>query len=232
MENELSEPAVVSWSGGKDSVLALHRVLAERTHKIESLITTVTSGYDRISMHGVRVELLQEQARSIGLPLKLCFIPPGATNAEYEEAMIRCLVPFAANGVKQVICGDLFLSDIREYREKLFARVGMEGAYPLWLEHTGVLAREFIMLGYKAALCCVDPRAVPDSFAGRDYDDSLLADLGDECDPCGENGEFHSFVYDGPIFGFPVGIEKGESVTRDGFRFTDLAPSASPRTPM
>jgi len=136
--------------------------------------------------------------------------------------MIRCLVQFAAKGIKHVICGDLFLAEIREYRERLFKRVAMHGVYPLWMEDTRALAEEFITAGYKATLCCVDPRALPDALAGRDYDDILLADRPESCDPGGENGEFHSFVYDGPLFGAPVKMSKGESVTRDGFRFTDL----------
>jgi len=218
-------PAVVSWSGGKDSVLALHRVLAEREFKIEALITTVTEGFDRISMHGVRVELLREQARSLGFPLEISRIPQKASNVQYEEAMLRSLTPFAAKGIKDVICGDLYLADIREYREKLFARIGMRGVYPLWLEDTRFLAAEFIITGYRAALCCVDPKAVPEELSGREYDDALLAELPGGCDPCGENGEFHSFVYDGPIFAFPVKINRGECVTRDGFRFADLVPA-------
>lgn len=218
-------PAVMSWSGGKDSMLALHRILDAGTHRIDSLLTTVTSGYDRISMHGVRVGLLEEQARALGVPLKICLIPINAGNGQYEDAMIRALVPFAARGIKHVICGDLFLQEIREYRERLFQRVGMQGVYPLWLEDTRALADEFINAGYKATLCCIDPRVVPDSLAGRDYDDALLADLPERCDPCGENGEFHSFVYDGPLFSAPVKLARGESVTRDGFKFTDLVAS-------
>ena len=210
-------------------MLALHRILDAGAYKVESLLTTVTSGYDRISMHGVRVALLEEQAEALGLPLKLCLIPKNASNGQYEDAMIRALVEFAGKGIKHVVCGDLFLEDIRAYRERLFARVGMKGVYPLWLEDTRVLADEFITAGYKALLCCVDPRVVPGSLAGRDYDDALLADLPAQCDPCGENGEFHSFVYDGPLFRAPVQIAKGESVTRDGFIFTDLlaVPSAA-----
>ena len=219
------KPAVVSWSGGKDGMLALHRVLAEREFKVEALITTVTEGFDRISMHGVRVDLLREQARSLGLPLEISRIPQKASNVEYEDAMLRSLAVFAGTGIKDVICGDLYLTDIREYREKLFARIGMRGVYPLWLQDTRLLAAEFINSGYRAALCCVDPKAVPDELSGREYDDTLLAELPCGCDPCGENGEFHSFVYDGPIFTFPVKIARGECVTRDGFRFADLIPA-------
>jgi uncharacterized protein (TIGR00290 family) len=218
-------PAVMLWSGGKDSMLALHRVLSEGGYKIESLVTTVTSGYNRISMHGVRLENLHAQAESLGLPLTIARISPGSSNGQYEDAMILCLVQFAAKGIKHVICGDLFLADIREYRERLFKRVGMQGVYPLWQHDTRKLADEFIGTGYKAALCCVNPRVVPDTIAGRDFDDALLAELPESCDPCGENGEFHSFVYDGPLFKTPVKIVRGQTVVRDGFAFTDLIPA-------
>lgn len=218
-------PAVVSWSGGKDSMLALHRVLADNAYKVEALITTVTEGYDRISMHGVRIGLLEEQAAALGIPLELARIPQKASNEQYEAVMQAALAPFAASGTKDVICGDLYLADIREYRERLFAKIGMRGVYPLWLEDTRKLADEFITAGYKAILCCVDPKAIAESFGGREYDDALLADLPRGCDPCGENGEFHSFVYDGPLFTSPVKLTLGECVTRDGFCFTDLLPA-------
>ncbi len=218
-------PVVVSWSGGKDSMLALHRVLSDSAYRVDSLLTTITDGFDRISMHGVRTDLLRAQAASLGVRLAVARIPQKATNDEYEEAMIAALAEFSAKGVKHVVCGDLFLSDIREYREKLFARVGMQGLYPLWLEDTRALADEFISAGYRAALCCVDPRVIPARLSGRDYDDALLADLPESCDPCGENGEFHSFVYDGPLFTRPVEMTKGEQVTREGFCFTDLVPA-------
>jgi uncharacterized protein (TIGR00290 family) len=217
--------AVVSWSGGKDSMLALHRVMSSREYKAEALITTVTDGYDRISMHGVRTSLLEEQAASLGIPLEIARIPQKANNEQYEASMLEALAPFAARGIKDVICGDLYLADIREYREKLFARIGMHGVYPLWLEDTRKLAEEFITLGYRASICCVDPKAVPDTLSGREFDDTLLADLPEGCDPCGENGEFHSFVYDGPLFKSPVKLSLGECVTRDGFCFTDLIPA-------
>lgn len=218
-------PAVMLWSGGKDSMLALHRVLSEGNYKIESLVTTVTTRYDRVSMHGVRLDVLAAQADALGLPLALARISPGSSNGQYEDSMIRCLVQFAAKGIKHVVCGDLFLADIREYRERLFNRVGMQGVYPLWHEGTRGLADEFIGAGYKAAVCCVDPRAVPGAIAGRDFDDALIAELPESCDPCGENGEFHSFVYDGPLFKSPVKITRGETVERDGFTFADLVPA-------
>jgi uncharacterized protein (TIGR00290 family) len=217
-------PAVMLWSGGKDSMLALHRVLSEGRYKIESLVTTVTSGFNRVSIHGVRVENLRAQAEAIGLPLTIVRISPNPSNGQYEDAMILCLVQFAAKGIKHVICGDLFLADVREYRERLFKRVGMQGVFPLWQNDTGAIAGEFISAGYKAAVCCVDPRVVPTAIAGREFDDALLAELPESCDPCGENGEFHSFVYDGPLFKAPVKVRRGETVLRDGFTFTDLVP--------
>ena len=219
-------PAVMLWSGGKDSMLALHRVLSEGVYKIDALITTVTAGDHTIQMHGVHRVLVEAQARALGLPLEICFVSKNAANGQYEDAMIRCLVQFAAKGIKHVVCGDLFLEDIRSYREALFRRVGMQGVYPLWNEDTRKLAEEFINAGYKATLCAVNPDVVPATFAGRDYDDSLLSDLPAECDPCGENGEFHSFVYDGPLFSQPVALEKGGSVTREGFHFSELLASS------
>ncbi len=203
-------------------MLALHRVLGDSSFRVESLLTTVTHGFDRISMHGVRTDLLRAQADALGCNLEISRIPQRASNEIYEQAMTDSLAPFASRGIRHVICGDLFLADIRAYRENLFARVGVQGVYPLWQEDTRTLADEFISAGYRAAICCVDPTKVADSLCGREYDDSLLAELPAECDPCGENGEFHTFVYDGPLFSHPVDFAKGECVRRDGFSFTDF----------
>lgn len=216
--------AVMSWSGGKDGMLALHRVLAEGKYKIDSLFTIVITGA-RVSAHGLRVELLEQQAKSLGLSLEICFLSAKASIGQFEDTMIRCLVQFAAKGVKHVISAEVSRSDVREHRERVFQRVGMKAVFPLWNEDTRKLASEFIGAGYKASVCCVNSRIVPESLAGRDYDDVLLSELPDSCDPCGENDEFHSFVYDGPLFSAPVKIEKGRSETRDGFTFTDLVPA-------
>lgn len=212
----------MSWSGGKDSALALYRTLRDRTHDVRALITTVTSGYDRISMHGVRRDLLERQAEAIGIPLVISEIPPQASNVIYEAAMINSLRPFRDSGVTRVICGDLFLQDVKAYRDRLFSSVGMEGVYPLWLEDTSELAREFIELGFKAVVCSSNPARVPIGVSGSAYDAVLLESLPEDCDPCAENGEFHTFVFDGPTFRSPVSISIGEMVERDGFCFTDI----------
>jgi uncharacterized protein (TIGR00290 family) len=220
-------PLVVGWSGGKDSALALHALRADPAIRIEALLTTLTDPYNRISMHGVRHDLLAAQAVSIGLPLTEARISAGASNAQYEAAFAAALAGHRARGVRQVAFGDLFLADIRAYRERQLAALEMTARFPLWERDTGVLAREFIRLGFRAILVCVDPNRLDASFAGRSFDATLLADLPMGVDPCGENGEFHTFVTDGPIFDAPVQCATGEVVTREGFVFCDLLPSPS-----
>ena len=222
-------PVLASWSGGKDSSLALRAVLADPTRAVSGLLTTVTAGYERISMHGVRVDLLEAQAGALGLPLTTARIPPGASNEAYESAMRAALRPARRAGITEVVFGDLFLADVRAYRERLLAPVGMRGHYPLWGRDTGALAAEFIADGFRAVLVCVDPRQVPAELCGRDFDRTLLADLPAGTDPCGENGEFHTFVYDGPIFRAPVVWRRGAVVERDGFWFCDLAAGGDAR---
>lgn len=216
------EPVLMCWSGGKDSSLALHTALQDSTLRVEALLTTVTEGYERISMHGVRCSLLEQQAAAIGLPLEQVHIPMQASNALYEAAMSQLLSRYRDQGVSRVIFGDIFLQDIRSYREQNLARLGMSGIFPLWLKDTHELAHHFIALGFRALLVCVDPKQIDPSFCGREFDKILLADLPPSADPCGENGEFHTFVYDGPIFRQPVKVLKGEVVHRDGFWFCDL----------
>lgn len=217
-----SEPLVVSWSGGKDSSLALQATLADPAVRVETLLTTVTAGYDRISMHGVRRDLLERQADSLGLTLTIATIPTKASSDAYEAAQRAALAALRDRGVRRVVCGDLYLQDIRDYRERLFASVGMEGAYPVWGTDTRALAERFIAGGFRAVLVCVDPRQIDARFAGRELDHALLAELPPGADPCGENGEFHTFVYDGPIFRRPIPIARGEVVERDGFVFQDI----------
>lgn len=217
------------WSGGKDSSLALHAALQDPALHVEALLTTVTDGYERISMHGVRRALLLQQAEAVGLPLEEVRIPIQASNAIYEAAMAALLRRYQARGVSRVIFGDLFLEDIRRYRETNLAKLGMRGIFPLWLKDTRQLARDFIASGFKAVLVCVDPKQIDPSFCGRDFDASLLADLPTGADPCGENGEFHTFVYDGPIFRRPVRVARGAVVERDGFWFCDLDAPGSPQ---
>jgi len=218
------EPVLMCWSGGKDSSLALYRALRDPLLRVKALLTTVTEQYERISMHGVRRALLEQQAAAIGLPLEEVRIPVSASNAIYEEAMRRLLMRHQAQGVSRVIFGDLFLQDIRSYREGNLAKLGMAGIFPLWLEDTTRLAREFIELGFRAILVCVDPKQLDPSFCGREFDQALLRDFPQHVDPCGENGEFHTFVYEGPIFKRPIPVTRGEVVERDGFWFCDLLP--------
>jgi uncharacterized protein (TIGR00290 family) len=218
-----SDPPVLScWSGGKDSCFALYEI--QKTRRVDGLLTTVTHDYDRISMHGVRRVLLKRQAESLGLPLHEVFISRGASNDEYESAMGKAFESFRANGTTEIVFGDLFLEDIRAYRDRLLAGLGMKGLYPVWGRDTAKLIRQFLGLGFKTAVVCVDPEKLDPSFAGRVIDDRFLAELPPQVDPCGENGEFHTFVFDGPIFRKPVRFAFGEVVQRDSFWFADLIP--------
>ncbi|HEY8303726.1 MAG TPA: ATP-binding protein, partial [Solirubrobacteraceae bacterium] len=213
----VSEALSVGWSGGKDSALALW-TLRERDGRIPgSLLTTVTSEYDRVSMPGVRRELLRRQARLLGAPLVEVEIPAQCSNEVYEARMAAAFASAEMAGVKEMAFGDLFLEDIREYRESRLVGTGRRALFPAWGLDTAELARRFISLGFRAILVCVDPRALDPSFAGREFDESLLADLPSGVDPCGENGEFHTFVYEGPIFSETVACRRGEVVKRDGF---------------
>lgn len=218
----MKEPVLLGWSGGKDSALALHEI-----HKIGrydiTLLTTVTEGYKRISMHGVREELLQAQANSLNLPLEKVYIPKECSNEKYDRQMENVLKRYLSSGYKSMIFGDIFLQGIREYREKNLAKVGMKAIFPLWNKNTTELSSTFIQNNFKAIITCVDNTALDESFAGRIYDEFFLDDLPDKADPCGENGEFHSFVFDGPIFNKPIKYTKGEIVLKNNrFYFCDL----------
>lgn len=191
------------------------------------LLTTVTETFGRVSMHGVREELLDAQAAAVGLPLYKVRIPFPCPNEVYEQAMRRALAAAAEEGVRHMIFGDLFLEDVRRYREERLRPVGVEGVFPLWGRPTGALAREMIGSGLKARICCLDPRRLPRSLAGRPFDADLLAELPADADPCGERGEFHTFVWDGPEFRAPIPLRVGETVERDRFVFTDLVPDPS-----
>jgi uncharacterized protein (TIGR00290 family) len=197
---------------------------AARSCRIIALLTTITEEYDRVSMHGVRRALLERQAESLGLPLHAVLIPPQCINATYEARMKEALAPHFARGVRSVVFGDIFLEDLRAYREKNLAQVGMQAIFPIWKRDTRELAREFVQLGFRAITVCVDPRVLDESFAGRELDASFFADLPPGVDPCGENGEFHTFVFDGPAFETPIAFRAGEKVLRDGFCFCDLLP--------
>jgi len=219
------DPVLFCWSGGKDSCLALHELRRDPPSEVVALLTTVTEVYDRISMHGVRRELLERQAAVLGLPLEIVTIPPKCANADYEARMEAALLKWKERGVSLVAFGDIFLEDLRAYREGNLARAGMEAVFPIWKRPTRELAAEFISLGFRAVTVCVDPRVLDDSFVGREINEKFLAELPLGVDPCGENGEFHSFVYDGPGFVERVEFRLGEKVLRDGFYFRDLMPS-------
>jgi uncharacterized protein (TIGR00290 family) len=212
---------VLSWSGGKDSALALWQCRRDGW-EVPTLLTTVTEPYARVSMHGVRTDLLAAQAAAAGVALRKVAIPAPCSNAEYEERMGREVSSLLGAGADGFVFGDLFLADIRAYRERQLARLGAEARFPLWGRDTLALAHQFIDLGFRARVCAVDPRRVDPSVAGQEFDQALLARLPDGVDPCGENGEFHSFVYDGPIFRYPLAVQVGEVVQREGFVFADL----------
>ena len=193
--------------------------------RVEALLTTVTRDFDRISMHGVRRVLLERQAASLGFPLHQILISKGATNQEYETKMGEAFSAYRDRGVDSVAFGDLFLEEIRAYRQRLLAKHNMVGLYPIWGRDTAKLIRKFIGLGFKTAVVCVDPAKLDPSFVGRVIDDEFLAELPPHVDPCGENGEFHTFVFDGPMFKNAVKFSFGEIVCRDSFWFCDLLPS-------
>ena len=215
-------PALVSWSSGKDAAFALYEVARTRTVKPVGLLTTVTEAFGRVSMHGVREELLRAQADALGLPLTTVRIPYPCPNEVYEREMRRALESARTSGVRHIVFGDLFLEDVRQYRESRMAEVEMKCVFPLWHRPTKELAKEMLQTGIRARLVCVDSRTLARSFAGRTFDERLLADLPPGVDPCGERGEFHTFVTDAPMFRSPIAVRQGEVVDRDGFVFADL----------
>lgn len=212
----------MSWSGGKDSCLALYEIQKMKGYRVAALLTTVTRDYDRISMHGVRRVLLERQAASLGLPLHEVFINKGATNQEYEAKMAEAFSDYLAQGIDHVVFGDLFLEEIRAYRDQFLARHNLHGIYPVWRRDTTEFIREFSRLGFKAVVTCVDGKVLDSSFAGRLIDENFLSALPSHIDPCGENGEFHTFVFDGPNFKEAVRFSVGDKVLRDSFYFCDL----------
>lgn len=216
----------MSWSGGKDSCMALYALQRSGDFEVTSLLTTMTQDYDRVSMHGVRRELLARQAEALGISLHEVFMPAGASNAVYETAMADALAVHRARGARTVAFGDLFLADIRAYRDRMMAQSQMTAIYPVWGRDTRAFIGEFIGAGFKAVIVCVDLDVLDASFAGRPVDADLLAALPAGVDPCGENGEFHTFVFDGPNFARPIDISIGERVTRGAFCFCDLTPAS------
>jgi uncharacterized protein (TIGR00290 family) len=221
----MKESVVVSWSGGKDSALALDAVVRGGEFRVASLMTTVAEGLERVQIQNVRRELIERQAGALGLPLRCVYIRKGASNVEYEERVGAALAEFREAGVRRVAFGDLFLEEIREYRERLLARLGLAGLYPLWGRDTRGLLEEFVGRGFKAVVTSACARALDESFAGAEVDRAFLERLPPGVDPCGENGEFHTFVYDGPLFARPVGFARGELTAEDGFYFRDLVPA-------
>jgi uncharacterized protein (TIGR00290 family) len=219
----VKEKILLSWSGGKDSCMALYEIQKSNGYET-ALLTTVTEDYDRISMHGVRRTLLEKQAESLGLRLIKIYISKKSTQEEYELRMKEVLTNHQKEGVSSVAFGDIFLEDLRKYREENLYRIGMKGIFPIWRKNTSELIRRFIGLGFKAVVTSVDPKALDPSFAGMVIDDDFLSQLPVQVDPCGENGEFHSFVFDGPIFEKEVKFSSGEVVLRDSFYFCDLLP--------
>jgi uncharacterized protein (TIGR00290 family) len=215
---------LLAWSSGKDSAWSLHVLRGRPDVEVVGLLTTLNEAYDRVAMHAVRRALLEAQARAAGLPLTLVHIPSPCPNEEYERAMAAAIASARAAGVRGVAFGDLFLEDVRRYRERQMAPTGLELVFPLWGRPTAALAREMLAGGLQARLTCVDPRVLPAPYAGRAFDAALLEDLPDGVDPCGENGEFHTFAWDGPMFTSAVPVRGGEVVERDGFVFADLLP--------
>jgi uncharacterized protein (TIGR00290 family) len=216
--------ALLAWSSGKDSAWSLHVLRQQGGVEVAGLLTTVNESFGRVAMHAVRRELLEAQAGAAGLPLRAVPIPHPCPNDVYEAAMAGALDEARAAGIEAVAFGDLFLEDIRRYREERMAPTGLRPLFPLWGRPTRALAEEMIDGGLRARLTCVDPRALDASFAGRAFDHDLLAALPPEADPCGERGEFHTFAWDGPMFRSPIPVVAGEVVHRDGFVFADLLP--------
>jgi uncharacterized protein (TIGR00290 family) len=221
----MKEKVLLSWSGGKDAALALYELRESSAYQVVGLLTTVTAEYDRISMHGVRRVLLERQARELGLPLHVVLISTGITDAEYQGKMREEMQRHVEAGVFHVVFGDIFLEDVRRYREENVAQLGVQALFPLWDQPSAELSRSFIDAGFRAIVTCVDSQLLNGAFVGRTFDERFLSELPPSVDPCGENGEFHSFAYDGPIFRHAIEYTKGSVVLRDHrFYYCDLLP--------
>ena len=218
------ERVIFCWSGGKDSAISLYEIQKSQRYEIVALLTTITKDYDRVSMHGVPRTLVEQQARSLGLPIHEVFISKSCSNEEYESKMREVLTKFKQNEVSSVVFGDIFLEEVRKYREDNLAELGMRGIFPIWGRDTAELTKSFIALGFQAVVICVDAKVLSRRFVGRILDKKFWAELPPNVDPSGENGEFHSFVFDGPIFKERVAYTLGELVLRDSFYFCDLLP--------
>ncbi len=205
------QQAVFCWSGGKDSSLCLYKALQQKKYEVKYLLTTVNESFRRISMHGVREELLDAQARQIGIPLIKIYVSEGI-NAEYEKKMEEALLKFKSEGIHHVIFGDIFLEDLRKYREANLAKIGMTGVFPLWKQDTRQLLEEFLALKFKTIICCTNDAYLGEEWAGRVIDEKFISILPTNVDACGENGEYHTFCFDGPIFKQPIKIKAGEKI--------------------
>ncbi|MBC8217339.1 MAG: diphthine--ammonia ligase [Planctomycetes bacterium] len=224
----MKERVLLSWSGGKDSALALHELRKSGKYEVAALLTTITRDYDRICMHGVRSILLEQQAESLALPLEKIFLSKNASNEEYESSMRQILERYRAEGVCGVVFGDIFLEDLKRYRQEKLSQIGMKGLFPIWKRDTAELACAFIDLGFEAIVTCADSNLLDSTLVGRPFDEQFLSTLPEAVDPCGENGEFHSFVSDGPIFQRQIPHTTGEVVLREnGFYYCDLVPAAT-----
>ena len=220
------ELIAVSWSGGKDSALALYYSQLEKKYKVHSLLTTVSAEYNRISMHGIRIELLEKQIQSIGIPINMISLPKDVSNDEYEEIMKKEMINLKSHQVLNVVFGDIFLEDIRKYRESNLSKIGMKALFPLWGKNSRELAKEFIDAGFKAIIVAVKADILSEKYLGRILSEELAQEFENMgIDSCGENGEFHTFVFDGPIFSHPIQFKTGEIVFReDRFYYIDLIP--------
>jgi uncharacterized protein (TIGR00290 family) len=210
----MKEKVVFCWSGGKDSALALNRVLRDNRYEVGSLLTTCNEHFQRVSMHGVRLELLDRQAASIGLPLEKVFVSQRSSNEEYQQKMSACLLAHKARGVTSCAFGDIFLEDLKRWREENLARIGMRGIFPIWKIDSRELIREFFALGFGTVICCVNDAYLDETAVGRNMDEEFMRALPPNVDRCGENGEFHSFAFSGPVFRQPVKFKVGEKVYR------------------
>ena len=212
------------WSGGKDSAMALYQIQKNKKYQVASLLTTVTEDYERISMHGVRRTMLEKQALSLDIPLHEVFIPKSCSTEEYGARMKEALERFKQQGVEDVAFGDIFLEEVRQYREENLAKAGMKGIFPIWGRDSAELVGSFIASGFQAVVTCIDSKVLNKRFLGKKISQDFIAELPPSIDPSGENGEFHTFVYDGPIFKQRIGFKRGESVLRESFYFLDLIP--------
>jgi uncharacterized protein (TIGR00290 family) len=228
------EKVIFCWSGGKDSALALNRIRRDDRYEVAALITTCNEHFQRVSMHGVRIELLEQQARAIGLPLQKILVSQQGTNEEYQQKMAECLLASKAAGITACVFGDIFLADLRRWREDNLAAVGLRGIFPIWQIDTRELINEFIAQQFRSVICCVNDAWLGEGFVGREIDTAFVADLPADVDPCGENGEFHSFCFAGPIFREPVSITVGEKVYRplEQMQPATTAPSTSTVCPL